>query len=300
MNPYLPQARQDRLVIQPLGDELLLYDTSRDRAHVLNGTAAMVWRLADGHRTVEQIARRVAHETHGVPNTDLVWLALSQLARAGLIETQDPVLPATAKFTRREFLRQAALAAVVVPVVKTISVPSTQSAVSCVPAGGSCTVSGECCNAYSCSDNICTCFVAGTQVWYADGSLRPIEQVRVGDQVLARDEKTGMAAPQRVDKTFIHHDRTAFTLDFGTSALTTTATHPFYTDKGWVKAIDLRPGMDCYLKDGGRLKLERLDHPLPHPETVYNLQVAGYHTYFVGTEGVWVHNRTTIEDIPTS
>jgi hypothetical protein len=33
------------------------------------------------------------------------------------------------------------------------------------------------------------CFVAGTPVVLADGSLKPIEQVSVGDCVLSRDEK---------------------------------------------------------------------------------------------------------------
>jgi hypothetical protein len=135
---------------------------------------------------------------------------------------------------------------------------------------------------------------------YSDGTRRAIETVRVGDRVLARDEFSGIVAPQRVEKTYIHHNREAFTLDFGSSALTTTATHPFYTDTGWVKAIDLRAGMDCYLENGSRITLQNVEHPLAQKQTVYNLQVAGFHNYFVGAQGVWVHNRTTIQDIPTS
>jgi len=33
------------------------------------------------------------------------------------------------------------------------------------------------------------CFAAGTPMSYADGGVRPIEQVRVGDWVLAPDQK---------------------------------------------------------------------------------------------------------------
>ncbi|PJZ81227.1 hypothetical protein CH359_09110 [Leptospira meyeri] len=32
-------------------------------------------------------------------------------------------------------------------------------------------------------------------------------------------------------------------------------------------------------------------------ETVYNFEVEGYHTYFVGEVGVWVHNAEYITDV---
>src|SRR2546423_15689116 len=42
-----PRARDARLVIQELPDELLVYDLERHRAHSLNRTAALVWRHCD-------------------------------------------------------------------------------------------------------------------------------------------------------------------------------------------------------------------------------------------------------------
>jgi hypothetical protein len=261
-----------------------------------------VWKFCNGKRTVEQLAQQVARETKTEANEDLVWLALRQLSRANLLEQPSPALPLTAQLTRREFLQRAAFAAVVIPVVKTISAPAAQQVASCLPNGSPCTADFQCCTG-ACDTEVefeCFCFVAGTLVLYGDGTRRPIERVRPGDLVLSRDQAGGAVAPQAVERTYVHQDRATFTLDYGTSALGTTATHPFYTDNGWVKAIDLRPGMDCYLDSGARITLQRVEHPQAHPQTVYNLQVTGFHTYFVGSEGVWVHNRTTQRDIPTS
>lgn len=297
---FLPKARKDNLIVQTLDDEILLYDTRTDQAHVLNRTAATVWNLANGHRTASNIAVLVARERHSQPDAELVWLALNQLSKANLLVQPVPAVPGIAKLTRREFLQKAALAAVVIPVVKTISAPGPMQGASCSPCGGFCNTVADCCECTICASNECTCFTAGTLVLYNDGTRRPIETVHAGDLVLARDEFSGIVAPQRVEKTYAHHNREAFTLHFGTSALETTSTHPFYTDTGWVKAIDLRPGMDCYRENGSRLTVQQVEHPLAQRQTVYNLQVAGFHTYFVGTDGVWVHNRTVMEDIPLS
>jgi hypothetical protein len=45
------------------------------------------------------------------------------------------------------------------------------------------------------------CFLAGTPVTMADGSSKPIEQVRAGDWVMSFDQKTGETKPGRVKRT---------------------------------------------------------------------------------------------------
>ena len=50
----LPRARHDRLVVEQIGDEILIYDTVNNCAHTLNRTAALVWKLCDGKRTVKR------------------------------------------------------------------------------------------------------------------------------------------------------------------------------------------------------------------------------------------------------
>lgn len=48
-----PIARTDELVIEELGDELLVYDLIRDEAHSLGAAAARVWKACDGRTTLE-------------------------------------------------------------------------------------------------------------------------------------------------------------------------------------------------------------------------------------------------------
>ena len=45
------------------------------------------------------------------------------------------------------------------------------------------------------------CFVAGTLISMADGSFKPIEQIKKGDKVLSRDEKTGKTAAKTIEAT---------------------------------------------------------------------------------------------------
>ena len=61
--------------------------------------------------------------------------------------------------------------------------------------------------------------------------------------------------------------------------------------KGWVAAQDLKPNDKLELRDGedafvDAVRYEKLDKPIP----VFNFEVEGFHTYFVGTSCVLVHN----------
>ena len=77
----------------------------------------------------------------------------------------------------------------------------------------------------------------------------------------------------------------------------TTPEHPFYVqDQGWTPAGELKPGDLLATLDGRWLPLESaLD--TWRLATVYNLRVADFHTYFVGSHewgfAAWVHNRYT-------
>ena len=51
-----PESRKDQLLTQRVGDELVIYDERTHAAHRLNPTAALVWRLADGERSVTDSA----------------------------------------------------------------------------------------------------------------------------------------------------------------------------------------------------------------------------------------------------
>ena len=143
-------------------------------------------------------------------------------------------------------------------------------------------------------DAMCPCFGAGTLVETAEG-LRPIETVRVGDLVLSRDEGTGETGYQPVTQVFITPDKEVLELtviddDGGSETLVTTPGHPFWVDgQGWVTAAELRVGEVLMTAEQG---LATLSAALSREgrRTVYNLEVEGWHTYFVGEAGAWVHN----------
>ena len=72
----------------------------------------------------------------------------------------------------------------------------------------------------------------------------------------------------------------------------TTETHPFYVNnRGFVNAGELVVGDKLLDLNGNTLLIESYEIELTdEPTTVYNFQVEDYHTYFVGENGVWVHN----------
>ena len=59
--------------------------------------------------------------------------------------------------------------------------------------------------------------------------------------------------------------------------------------QGWVKARDLKPGMQCHTLTG-TLSIDAIEEG-SHQET-YNLVVADFHTYFAGRHRVLTHDNT--------
>ncbi len=52
--------RVGRVVQHEIDGEIVLYDPKRNRVHTLNPTAAVIWQLCDGSRTVDQLAEDMA------------------------------------------------------------------------------------------------------------------------------------------------------------------------------------------------------------------------------------------------
>ncbi len=80
-----PHARRDNLTVRQMGNEVVVYDPERDQAHCLTPTAALIWRLCDGQRTVAEIARRVERQLHVEVDEEVVWLVLNRLEQAHLL-----------------------------------------------------------------------------------------------------------------------------------------------------------------------------------------------------------------------
>ena len=135
------------------------------------------------------------------------------------------------------------------------------------------------------------CFVAGTPVLLADGRRVPIETVQIGDLLASRSASRDPLQPQPATELFTHHVKDTLLLHLSNgSTLHTTRQHRFFVpDLGFVPAGRLTPGAILLTHDG--LSLSVLgSSPQLGPAIVYNLEIATHHTFFVGDEGVWVHN----------
>lgn len=83
-----PKLRKG-LVIRDLGPERVIYDSENDRVHVLNRTGRLVVELADGERTVSEIARALRARYGKDSDIDVtadVERFLAALAEKGLLE----------------------------------------------------------------------------------------------------------------------------------------------------------------------------------------------------------------------
>jgi hypothetical protein len=142
------------------------------------------------------------------------------------------------------------------------------------------------------------CFVAGTLVDTSTG-LRPIDQIRLGDRVLSRNPDTGETAYKPVTGLIHRHDREIYAVTLVTtsdnghdhiSTLETTDDHPWRTTDGrWLTTLELRSGTTLVREHGTAARVLSVSDEHRTART-YNLQVADFHTYFVGEDGVWVHN----------
>lgn len=168
MSTKLPRARQKDLVIQDFNDEVLLYDLIENKAFCLNETAAAVWRHCDGSRTVDTIADSLTTKLGKNVRSDLVWLALDDLQKKGLVEDVPAAPFYVSGLSRRGAIKSIGMGALVaLPVVTALIAPTAVYANSACMTGGSCTCMdsamggdvGTICSSTSvaCNDANCRC-----------------------------------------------------------------------------------------------------------------------------------------------
>ncbi|NUL25204.1 RHS repeat-associated core domain-containing protein [Streptomyces lunaelactis] len=145
----------------------------------------------------------------------------------------------------------------------------------------------------------CTkCFLAGTDVLMADGKTKDIEDIALGDRVLATDPETGESGPREVTRLIVteddkHFNTLSIATEDGVETLTATHEHPFWSpsEDRWVEAGDLEPDMTLLTDDGDTVIVTGNRAFTKHART-YNLTVDDLHTYYVlaGDTPVLVHN----------
>ncbi|SFX68203.1 RHS repeat-associated core domain-containing protein [Thermoactinomyces sp. DSM 45891] len=136
----------------------------------------------------------------------------------------------------------------------------------------------------------CKCFVAGTRIETEDGG-KPIEEIDIGDKVLAKNEETGEIAYKEVEWLFQREIDEIYEVHIGGEVIQTTDEHPFWVvGEGWVRAKDLRKG-DLFETDKGKkLAVDKIVKK-KQKATVYNFKVKDFHTYYVSNLKVLTHNK---------
>lgn len=139
-----PQARADRLLVQELDDELLIYDLDQHKAHCLNLTAALIWIRCDGKTSARDMAHSLEKELDTSVDEEIIWQGIRQLEQARLLVSGNNQ---TVRASRRNMMKKAgSLATVALPFITSIVSPMSVEAGSCVALGGTgCSTSRPCC-----------------------------------------------------------------------------------------------------------------------------------------------------------
>jgi len=152
------------------------------------------------------------------------------------------------------------------------------------------------------------CFAAGTLVILADGSVKPIEDVGVGDLVVSNVDphlengaelSVVTAVTCRIQSVV---QKIVVDVNGATIVLRATSEHPFYVPEFgmFVEACALEPGTHLLGLDG-HLHVVVSNTPEAVAHEVFNLSVHPGRTYFVTNgeinDGILVHNTCSPEDI---
>ncbi|MFG2876037.1 SpvB/TcaC N-terminal domain-containing protein [Streptomyces sp. NPDC048337] len=142
-------------------------------------------------------------------------------------------------------------------------------------------------------------FTGETPVLMADGTSKRIDEVELGDEVIATDPETGENGPRTVtrlitgtgEKSLV--ELTVTTQDGTAAKLVATDGHPFWTPtlNRWTPASKLTPGTLLQTSGGTYVQISAVRAWTEH-HTVHNLTVDDIHTYYVlaGATPILVHN----------
>jgi hypothetical protein len=143
---FVPPQHKDAIV-RPLSEEFLVYDKETSQAHCLNRAAIDVWKLCDGKITVAEIIQKLEKKSKSPVDERMVWMALRQLQKSGLLLGR--ILSSKQKNTlsRRALVKKMGVAgALALPVVTSILVPTAAQAASCLANGKLCMTNSQCCS----------------------------------------------------------------------------------------------------------------------------------------------------------
>lgn len=125
-----------------------------------------------------------------------------------------------------------------------------------------------------------------------EAGLKTIEEIEVGDKVLAYNEATGEQAYKPVVRLFRNETKEWYHIFTDGEEMVCTGGHPFYVvGKGFIEARKLKVSEKLLLSSRKEVIIEKVEvETLTEAETTYNFEVADFHTYYVSDSKVLVHN----------
>jgi hypothetical protein len=167
------------------------------------------------------------------------------------------------------------------------------SAAGLIPVAGDAATAARAVNSARKAGKACS-FTGETRVLMADGSTKPIAEVKVGDKVMAADPQSGETAARVVTYVVVHKDNVLDLVTEDGTKITTTEDHPFWneTDRQWQRADQLGSGDSLVDASGKKVRVRGLAAVTVRIADAYNLTVDDLHTDYVlaETTPVLVHN----------
>ena len=145
-----PLARSEGLLIEEVGDELLICDPDSNRAHSLNAFAARVWQACDGETTSEALVEKLGSDRDSVAH------ALAELSDRKLLQPTPLPIVANGGVTRRDLGVRAAKVGAAAAII-TVALPVAEAAATPTPAQCLLYTDSDCDNC----GNICGCCCCG-------------------------------------------------------------------------------------------------------------------------------------------
>jgi hypothetical protein len=133
------------------------------------------------------------------------------------------------------------------------------------------------------------CLALGTLVQTETGAM-PIEKVAVGDRVFCCDPETGRLVLKPVMQTTARPEGTLLKVRAGGETFEAAGGHVFWVaGRGWVKARDLREGMQLHTIRGS-VPVEAVEPGTEQPS--FSLVVSEFNSFFIGKDCLLTHDNT--------
>ncbi len=153
---WRPKAiKKEDLLLDVVGDEVLLYNLEGRRVHCLNEPAFRIWKLCNGRRTVKEMATELETNLNPEARELVVRNVINEFSHLGLVEASSGLKTV---ISRRDMARRigiGAVAAVALPLITSVVAPTPARAATCFGFNHACTTNSQCCSNNCGSSNKC-------------------------------------------------------------------------------------------------------------------------------------------------